>query len=108
MSNSTVEHGSIFGTSRLICSPSPLQNLLRSTENCWENQNLSEIVTRSLACNPDQLKPFCHKVLQPLWAPRPTQTWQQLSQLLFNILSAINLKQLLTDATKRPNFARCA
>ena len=86
--------------------PPYFQNLLRSTENCWENENLSEIVIKSLASNPDQLKPFCYKVLQPLWMPRPTQTWQQLSQLLYSIFSAVNLKQLLTDATKRPNFSK--
>jgi hypothetical protein len=82
------------------------QNLLRSTENCWENEFLSQIVVRSLSSNPDQLKPFCQKVLQPLWTPRPTETWMRLSQLLVDILEAIELRPLLTDASKRPNFSK--
>jgi hypothetical protein len=61
---------------------------------------------KSLSANPDQLKPFLQKVLQPLWTPRATQTWQQVSKLVVSLFEAIDLQPLMTEANKRPNFSK--
>ena len=72
-----------------------LQNILQSMTSYkpWKEKHmslfLSEIVIKSLASCPDQLRPYFSKALQPLWTPKEeSDTWRLVATFLTKIYIA--------------------
>jgi hypothetical protein len=54
------------------------------------------------------MKPYFQKALQPLWQPRETTTWLEISNLLIAIFESVDLSQSMNEVAKKPNFKKLA
>lgn len=54
------------------------------------------------------MKPYFQKSLQPLWQPRETTTWLEISNLLISIFESVDLSQSISEVAKKTNFHKLA
>ena len=95
-------HDPTFGTSGSNQNHLML-NLVQGIVEPWRRPNLAKIVVSALGACPDQIRPYFIKVLQPLWAPRHSESWFQVVDFLYAVMEGLDVTKIVSELSEKNN-----